>query len=85
MKKLKYKYVVGIEHKKLKNEKENHSWVFGVSDLDALMQVVFRILEDKTIKSWTTLEYAQARKSGLTKFVDSVCTGLEKSKKKRKK
>ncbi len=78
-KKLTYNYVVGV---RWKNKEE---YVFGVSTLEALMQVVlFEIVGDKEIKEWTACEYSEAKKSGMTKFVHEVCHGLVKPKQKRK-
>jgi len=78
-KKLTYKYVVGV---RWKNKQE---YLFGVSTLEALMQVVlFQIVGDKQIKNWTACEYKEAKKSGMAKYVHEVVTGLKKPKQKRK-
>lgn len=78
-KKLTYNYVVGVRWK------NNEEYLFGVSTLDALMEVVLcELTNNKKIKEWTAVEYKEAKKTGMTKFVHDVCYGLTKPKAKRK-
>ena len=78
MKKLTYKYVIGIRwHDKCEK-------LIGVKDINALMELVLGWLtNDKEIESWTAMEFAEARKHKLTKYIHEVCLGAA-SKKKRK-
>jgi len=79
-KKLTYKYVIGVRWN------DGCEKLLGAKDIDALMELVLGWLtQDKKIESWTAMEFSEARKLKLTKFVDEVCLGSAPKKRKAKK